>query len=185
MMIILVRILVIYDVLVLISCVNILSYPRFKALFPLKRIDEDNIHRRLSQSIARDNHSTIALSDINTIRTLNSSFISQEDSFEEEYDAYESNSSIPSHSQPANSSVKKKRLLKNAEGIIKSKLHSNEQMTYIQTMFTGALSRTIAQTVMHPVNTYKTMLQLNRLADILYDVDYEFKCSHPDNALFI
>lgn len=39
-----------------------------------------------------------------------------------------------------------------------------DQMTYMQTMIVGALSRTIAQTVMHPVNTYKTMLQINRSA---------------------
>lgn len=35
-----------------------------------------------------------------------------------------------------------------------------DQLTYIQTMTAGALSRTMAQTLMHPANTYKTLLQL-------------------------
>ena len=41
-------------------------------------------------------------------------------------------------------------------------LNPLEQMTYLQTMLAGAMSRTIAQTIMHPANTYKTLLQLNR-----------------------
>lgn len=35
-----------------------------------------------------------------------------------------------------------------------------KELTFYQTMFAGAISRTIAQTVMHPANTYKTLLQL-------------------------
>ena len=37
-------------------------------------------------------------------------------------------------------------------------------MTYLQTMTAGAVSRTMAQTLMHPANTYKTLLQLKRPA---------------------
>lgn len=37
-----------------------------------------------------------------------------------------------------------------------------DQMTYLQTLTAGAISRTVAQTIMHPVNTYKTLLQLKR-----------------------
>ena len=33
-----------------------------------------------------------------------------------------------------------------------------DQLTYMQTMTAGALSRTMAQTLMHPANTYKTLL---------------------------
>mmetsp|Transcript_9481 Transcript_9481/g.8483 ORF Transcript_9481/g.8483 Transcript_9481/m.8483 type:complete len:427 (+) Transcript_9481:7-1287(+) len=43
---------------------------------------------------------------------------------------------------------------------------ANEQMSYFQTMFAGAISRTIAQTVMHPANTYKTLLQLKKTKTI-------------------
>jgi hypothetical protein len=35
-----------------------------------------------------------------------------------------------------------------------------QQLTYMQTLFAGAISRTMAQTLMHPANTYKTILQL-------------------------
>ena len=35
-----------------------------------------------------------------------------------------------------------------------------DQLTYFQTMTAGALSRSMAQTIMHPANTYKTLLQL-------------------------
>jgi len=36
----------------------------------------------------------------------------------------------------------------------------SDQLTYLQTMVAGAISRTMAQTLMHPANTYKTVLQL-------------------------
>ena len=36
------------------------------------------------------------------------------------------------------------------------------QMTYLQYM-AGAVSRTMAQTIMHPANTFKTMLQLKEI----------------------
>ena len=35
-----------------------------------------------------------------------------------------------------------------------------DQLTYLQTMAAGALSRSFAQVLMHPANTYKTMLQM-------------------------
>mmetsp|Transcript_10186 Transcript_10186/g.17037 ORF Transcript_10186/g.17037 Transcript_10186/m.17037 type:complete len:416 (+) Transcript_10186:254-1501(+) len=34
------------------------------------------------------------------------------------------------------------------------------RLTYLQTMVAGAVSRSVAQTLMHPANTYKTLLQL-------------------------
>ena len=35
-----------------------------------------------------------------------------------------------------------------------------DSLTYFQSMAAGAVSKTMAQTIMHPANTYKTLLQL-------------------------
>lgn len=68
-------------------------------------------------------------------------------------------------------------------------------MTYIQTMLVGAVSRTVAQTAMHPVNTYKTLLQTTRhramgrpvwrtltLKKLLRGADAQFLLSLPHGA---
>lgn len=43
-----------------------------------------------------------------------------------------------------------------------ARVASTEQLTYLQSMTVGAVSRSIAQTLLHPANTYKTLLQLRR-----------------------
>ena len=55
------------------------------------------------------------------------------------------------------------RSASNRVSLVSKKL---DQMTYFQIMAAGALSRTMAQTIMHPANTFKTMLQLKRTNDI-------------------
>lgn len=67
----------------------------------------------------------------------------------------------------------------------------SDQLTYVQTMTAGAISRTIAQTFMHPANTYKTLLQLKdskRITSkltperLLRGVDAQFLLSLPHGA---
>lgn len=45
-------------------------------------------------------------------------------------------------------------------GAAASRIATSDQLTYLQSMTAGAVSRSIAQTLMHPANTYKTLLQL-------------------------
>ena len=71
-----------------------------------------------------------------------------------------------------------------------------DQLTYMQTMAAGALSRTMAQTLMHPANTYKTLLQLRgseakggiltKLTPerLLRGVDAQFIMSIPHGACY-
>lgn len=71
-----------------------------------------------------------------------------------------------------------------------------DQLTYMQTMTAGALSRTMAQTLMHPANTYKTLLQvrgsgkaggvLSKLTPerLLRGVDAQFIMSLPHGAFY-
>ena len=71
-----------------------------------------------------------------------------------------------------------------------------DQLTYLQTMAAGALSRTMAQTLMHPANTYKTLLQLRgseakggiltKLTPerLLRGVDAQFIMSIPHGACY-
>ena len=70
-----------------------------------------------------------------------------------------------------------------------------DQMTYVQIMAAGAVSRTMAQTIMHPANTFKTMLQLKRTSDIpiskqltperlLRGADAQFLLSLPHGAFY-
>jgi solute carrier family 25 S-adenosylmethionine transporter 26 len=68
----------------------------------------------------------------------------------------------------------------------------HDKLTYIQAMLAGALSRTIAQTVMHPANTYKTMLQMRRSGKMLdlsperlfRGADAQFVMSLPHGAFY-
>lgn len=69
----------------------------------------------------------------------------------------------------------------------------SDQLTYFQTMTAGAFSRCIAQTFMHPANTYKTLLQLRdskRLKvkltpeRLLRGVDAQFILSLPHGAFY-
>jgi Mitochondrial carrier protein len=71
-----------------------------------------------------------------------------------------------------------------------------DQLTYMQTMTAGALSRTMAQTLMHPANTYKTLLQLKGSGNpggiltkltperLLRGVDAQFIMSLPHGAFY-
>ena len=69
-----------------------------------------------------------------------------------------------------------------------------DQLTYMQTMTAGALSRTMAQTLMHPANTYKTLLQLRGSSTgvltkltperLLRGVDAQFIMSLPHGAFY-
>lgn len=71
-----------------------------------------------------------------------------------------------------------------------------DQLTYLQTMTAGALSRTMAQTLMHPANTYKTLLQLRGSGNpggiltkltperLLRGVDAQFIMSLPHGAFY-
>lgn len=71
-----------------------------------------------------------------------------------------------------------------------------DQLTYMQTMTAGALSRTMAQTLMHPANTYKTLLQLRGSGKaggvltkltperLLRGVDAQFLMSLPHGAFY-
>ena len=68
------------------------------------------------------------------------------------------------------------------------------QLSYVQSMTAGAISRTLAQTIMHPANTYKTLLQLKRkkglvprkitLERLLRGVDAQFFLALPHGAFY-
>ena len=76
--------------------------------------------------------------------------------------------------------------------IIASKTLITDKLTFFQTLIAGATSRTIAQTIMHPANTYKTMLQLKgkgHLVNItperlLRGADAQFVMSLPHGAFY-
>ena len=62
----------------------------------------------------------------------------------------------------------------------------SDQLDYYQTMTAGAISRTFAQTIMHPVNTFKTILQIRGSslknltpARLLRGADAQFLMSLP------
>lgn len=68
-----------------------------------------------------------------------------------------------------------------------------EQLSFMQTMTAGAVSRTMAQTLLHPAHTYKTILQLRdselkgtaaklTLERLLRGVDAQFLLSLPHGA---
>ena len=67
-----------------------------------------------------------------------------------------------------------------------------DQMTYMQIMAAGAISRTMAQTIMHPANTFKTMLQLKSTGNevqltpqrLLRGADAQFIMSLPHGAFY-
>ena len=67
-----------------------------------------------------------------------------------------------------------------------------DKLTYLQTMAAGALSRTMAQTIMHPANTYKTLLQLKNTGKIsrltperlFRGADAQFVLSLPHGAFY-
>ncbi len=84
------------------------------------------------------------------------------------------------------------RSASNRVSLVSKKL---DQMTYLQIMAAGAVSRTMAQTIMHPANTFKTMLQLKRTSDIpiseqltperlLRGADAQFLLSLPHGAFY-
>lgn len=69
------------------------------------------------------------------------------------------------------------------------------QLSYIQSMTAGAVSRSLAQTIMHPANTYKTLLQLKRKKGpaiprkitwerLLRGVDAQFLLALPHGAFY-
>lgn len=68
----------------------------------------------------------------------------------------------------------------------------SDKLTFLQTMAAGAVSRTMAQTIMHPANTYKTMLQLRRSGKqlkltperLLRGADAQFILSLPHGAFY-
>lgn len=78
------------------------------------------------------------------------------------------------------------------EAILSTKTMITDKLTFVQTMMAGAASRTIAQTVMHPANTYKTMLQLKGNGHIvnltperlLRGADAQFFMSLPHGAFY-
>ena len=69
---------------------------------------------------------------------------------------------------------------------------SDTSLTFFETMAAGAVSRTVAQTVMHPANTYKTVLQLRgrnleakfTLERLLRGADAQFLMSLPHGAFY-
>lgn len=69
---------------------------------------------------------------------------------------------------------------------------SDLSLTFFETMAAGAVSRTVAQTVMHPANTYKTVLQLRgrnqeakfTLGRLLRGADAQFLMSLPHGAFY-
>lgn len=83
-----------------------------------------------------------------------------------------------------------------ANAAASSAVSVTDQLTYMQTMTAGALSRTMAQTLMHPANTYKTLLQLRgnggktgiltKLTPerLLRGVDAQFIMSIPHGACY-
>ena len=84
------------------------------------------------------------------------------------------------------------RSASNRVSLVSKKL---DQMTYLQIMAAGAISRTMAQTIMHPANTFKTMLQLKRDSNVpitnqltperlLRGADAQFFMSLPHGAFY-
>ena len=76
-----------------------------------------------------------------------------------------------------------------------SKIQHSEELDHLQLITAGACSRTFAQTIMHPANTYKTILQLKerkRLKTLtkltpqrlLRGADAQFLLSIPHGALY-
>ena len=69
---------------------------------------------------------------------------------------------------------------------------SDSSLTFFETMAAGAVSRTVAQTIMHPANTYKTVLQLRgrnpeakfTLERLLRGADAQFLMSLPHGAFY-
>lgn len=75
-------------------------------------------------------------------------------------------------------------------GKIKSVLAA-EKLDFYQTMTAGAISRTFAQTIMHPINTFKTILQVrgSKLTQLtperlLRGADAQFLMSLPHGAIY-
>jgi hypothetical protein len=68
----------------------------------------------------------------------------------------------------------------------------SDKLTFFQTMAAGAVSRTMAQTIMHPANTYKTILQLKNSGKaidltperLLRGADAQFILSLPHGAFY-
>jgi hypothetical protein len=67
----------------------------------------------------------------------------------------------------------------------------NEQLSYLQTMAAGAVSRSMAQTLLHPAYTYKTLLQLKdgeikslTIERLLRGADAQFIMSLPHGAFY-
>lgn len=52
--------------------------------------------------------------------------------------------------------------VKKLGGRSSSVVDTKPQLTYFQTMMAGAISRTLSQFLVHPINTYKTLLQLQK-----------------------
>lgn len=157
-----IRILIIYHIFYIIVSIHVIVPSRYRSLALVKDFAKKYHLRRLLSYKNISNTSVSIISNIHTHRFDNNATCVDEDLQSDDFEFNEMNSSKGMNPGSMTTTSTKTRLLKNAEGILKSTRQSNEQMTYIQTMFTGAMSRTIAQTVMHPVNTYKTMLQLNR-----------------------
>ena len=76
-----------------------------------------------------------------------------------------------------------------------SATQSTNDLTYLQTMVAGAVSRSMAQVLMHPANTYKTMLQLKGATAanivkkltwerLLRGADAQFLLSLPHGAFY-
>lgn len=70
-----------------------------------------------------------------------------------------------------------------------------DRLTYFQTMTAGALSRSMAQTLLHPAHTYKTILQLRQsesqcttakltLERLFRGIDAQFLMSLPHGAFY-
>jgi hypothetical protein len=82
-----------------------------------------------------------------------------------------------------------------ASAVASSAVAVTDQLSYMQTMTAGALSRAMAQTLMHPANTYKTLLQikgsekkggiLTKLTPerLFRGIDAQFICSIPHGTL--
>lgn len=68
---------------------------------------------------------------------------------------------------------------------------SKPQLTYFQTMVAGAVSRTLSQFLVHPINTYKTLLQLQKkgaaekitLSRLMKGWDAQLYLSLPNGAI--
>jgi solute carrier family 25 S-adenosylmethionine transporter 26 len=76
--------------------------------------------------------------------------------------------------------------------LVASSIAVDQSLTYMQTLTAGAVSRAIAQSVMHPANTFKTILQLKHNEKImkrltpsrlLRGVDAQFLFAIPHGAV--